>query len=62
MATCYNGIGKSVFVDGKMNSKQYQSIPRIGYNTNTDMHDIDRSKLIFQQDNGPKDTSKSAKN
>ena len=60
MATCYNSIEKSVFVDGKMNSKQYQFIPRIGYNT--DMHDIDRSKLIFQQDNGPKDTSKSAKN
>ena len=26
------------------------------------MHDIDRSKLIIQEDNGPKHASKSAKN
>jgi hypothetical protein len=44
-----------------MDSSQYQSILGAGYNTTIEMHDIDRTNLIFQQDNDPKHTSRSTK-
>ena len=60
-AICHNGVGKLVFVNGKMDSEQYQSILRVGYDTSINMHGIDGSNLIFQQDNDPKHTSKSTR-
>lgn len=60
-AICYKGVGKLIFVNGRMDSEQYQSILGLGYNMTIDMHDIDRSNLIFQQDNDPKHTSKSTR-
>ena len=61
-AICYKGVGKLVFVDGKMDSEQYESILGLGYKMTIEMHDIDRGNLIFEQDNDPKHTSKSTKN
>jgi transposase len=58
---CYNGVGKLVFIVGKMDSIQYQSILGTGHNTSIEMHSIDQANLIFQQDNDPKHTSRSTK-
>ena len=41
-AMCYKGVRKLVFVDGRMDSEQYESVLGLGYKMTIDMHDIDR--------------------
>lgn len=52
----YYGIGRLVFIDGRMDSGMYCNI--LANNLLDYVHEIGLSEYIFQQDNDPKHTSK----
>lgn len=56
-AITYHGVGKLVFIDGKMNSEMYVEILKTGYVQTLEMHGFRLPESIFQQDNDSKHTS-----
>jgi DDE superfamily endonuclease len=58
---CYDGVGYVTRIIDKMNAELYVSILEDELQQSIDYYELDRSKLIFQQDNDSKHTSKLAK-
>ena len=56
------GVGKIVLADGNMNAEQYVRILRDNLEISLEDLGLKKDLMIFQQDNDPKHTSKSAKN
>ena len=56
----WNGVGKLVEVEGKMDAKQYCEILDEGVVESFEKLDIEEGERYFQQDNNPKHTSKLA--
>ena len=56
----WNGVGKLVEVQGKMNAEQYCEILEDGLVESFEKLEIEEEERIFQQDNNPKHTSKRA--
>ena len=57
----WNGVGKLVEVEGKMNAEQYCAILEDGMMESFEKLEMEEEERIFQQDNDPKHTSKRAK-
>ena len=57
----WNGVGKLVEVQGKMDAKQYCEILDEGVVENFEKLEIPEDEQYFQQDNNPKHTSQLAK-
>lgn len=58
----WEGVGKMVEVEGRMNADQYVNILTEGLLPTIQESDIPEGDIIFQQDNDPKHTSKKAQN
>ena len=56
----WNGVGRLVDIEGKMDANQYVSILADGLLPSIGDLDIQEEEFIFQQDNDPKHTSKLA--
>ena len=56
----WNGVGKLVEVQGKMNADQYCEILEDGVVESFETLEMEEEERIFQQDNDPKHTSKKA--
>lgn len=56
-AISYEGVGKLVFIDIKMNSSVYIEVLRSGYFGTLEMHGFDIDSSILQQDNDSKHLS-----
>src|SRR5260370_42660715 len=56
----WNGVGKLVEVEGKMDAKQYCQILDKGVAESFEKLNMEEGKRYFQQDNNPKHTSKLA--
>jgi hypothetical protein len=56
----WNGVGKLVEVQGKMNAEQYCEILEDGMVESFEKLEMEEGERIFQQDNDPKHTSKRA--
>ncbi|KAL0959467.1 hypothetical protein HGRIS_014964 [Hohenbuehelia grisea] len=54
----WDGVGRMVEVEGKMNAQQYVDILTCGYLPSLEDWGVSVEKSIFQQDNDPKHTSK----
>ena len=54
----WNGVGKLVDVQGKMNSEQYCEFLEDGMEESFEKLDMGKEECYFQQDNDPKHTSK----
>ena len=57
----WNGVGKLVEIEGKMNAQQYVDILDDHLLSSMEESGISMEDLIFQQDNDPKHTSNLAK-
>jgi hypothetical protein len=57
----WNGVGKLVEVQGKMNAEQYCEILEDGMLESFEKLEMEEEERIYQQDNDPKHTSKRAK-
>jgi len=57
----WNGVGQLAEVEGRMDADQYVSILEDHLLPSMENSGISTQKLIFQQDNDPKHTSKKAK-
>ena len=57
----WNGVGKLVEVQGKMNAEQYCDILENGLVESFKVLEIEEEEQYFQQGNNPKHTSKKAK-
>jgi transposase len=57
----WNGVGKLVEVEGKMDAQQYCDILDEGVVESFEKLEIEEEERVFQQDNDPKHTSKKAK-
>lgn len=57
----WSGVGKMVYVEGKMDAEQYCSILDDGLLGTLEKFELETEDIIFQQDNDPKHTSKLAK-
>ena len=53
-AISYNGVGKLVFIDTRMNSSVYIDVLSSGYIRTLEKHGFDVQGTILQQDNDPK--------
>ena len=58
---CWQGVGYGCKIDGKMDKELYCQILEDDLQESIDYYNLDRDKLIFQQDNDPKHTSGLAK-
>jgi hypothetical protein len=58
--TSWYGVGKFVEVQGKINADQYCEILEDGVVESIEALEMKEEERIFQQDNNPKHTSKSA--
>ena len=56
----YYGVGHCQLVEGKMNAMQYVEILENSLEKSLGLYDLERQDIIFQQDNDPKHTSKTA--
>ena len=56
----WNGVGKLVEVQGKMNAEQYCEILEDGMVESFEKLDMEEDERYFQQDNDPKHTSQRA--
>ena len=54
----WNGVGKLVEVQGKMNAEQYCEILEDGMVENFEKLAMEEDECYFQQDNDPKHTSR----
>ena len=54
------GVGDMCKIDGRMDAELYTSILQDEFLSTVEFYELDRAKLIFQQDNDPKHTSKKA--
>ena len=57
-AITYQGVGKLVFVEGRMDSEQYINILSSGYLQSLYMDGFDMENSFLQQDNDPKHKSR----
>ena len=57
----WNGVGKLVEVQGKMDAEQYCDILENGLVESFEVLEMEEEERYFQQDNDPKHTSKKAK-
>jgi transposase len=55
-----HGVGHMCKIDGRMDAELYTSILQDEFLATEEFYGLDRAKLIFQQDNDPKHTSKKA--
>ena len=55
------GIGYACKIDGKMDAELYKNILRDEFLDTIEYYELDHSKVVFQQDNDPKHTSKKAR-
>jgi len=60
-AITYRGVGKLVFINGRMDSQQFIEVLSLGYNETLAMHGYEQGEMILQQDNDPKHTSRLTK-
>jgi transposase len=58
---CWQGVGYACKIDGKMDCELYCQILEEDLQKSIEFYGIDRDKVIFQQDNDPKHTSRLAK-
>lgn len=56
----WSGVGKMVYVEGKMDAEQYCSILDDGLLGSLEKFNLETDNIIFQQDNDPKHTSRIA--
>src|SRR5271163_2289713 len=56
----WNGMGKHIEVEGKMDAKQYCEILEEGVVESFEEFDLEEGQRYFQQDNDPKQTSRLA--
>ena len=54
----WNGVGKLIEVEGKMDAEQYCKILEDGLVESFEMLEMEEGSCYFQQDNDPKHTSK----
>ena len=57
----WNGVGYSCKIDGKMDKNLYCQILEDDLLNTLEHYGLDSTRIIFQQDNDPKHTSKKAK-
>jgi DDE superfamily endonuclease len=57
----WNGVGKLIEVEGKMDAEQYCEILEEGLVESFETLEMEEGEHYFQQDNDPKHTSKKAK-
>jgi hypothetical protein len=60
-AISYRGVGKLVFIDGKMDARKFIDILSVGYPETLSMHQFAPDEVFLQQDNDPKHNSRSAR-
>lgn len=53
-----HGVGELLFIDGRMNAEMFLNILKLGLKRTAEMHGLNWSNLVFQQDNDPKHTAK----
>ena len=56
-----HGVSNVAKIDGRMNEEMYCDILEQNLSPTVDSFSMDKDQLIFQQDNGPKHTSKRAR-